>query len=845
MTTVFPSAIDAFDIRSPQEIIRANHVNDIQEAIVSIEVFLLSLEESFNNHVSQLVDAHDASAISVASTPTLTGGVYPITATQVQTALEQIKTALEQIEADNADVSDFADHLDEDINDAHDGQLLGSKIATGVITTSHLAFDPATQAELDAHASEDINTAHSVGSLLGSRIADGTIPDAKLVEDYALDSDLTAHINDTTAAHQASTIEVSPTINGTDNVQDALASLDGISDAHIAATTGVHGVSSGLTSGDGYANSTLNTPNAVVGRLDTQRLENKRMISDLVGTKILLFTDEAEELEKEVFAPISESIGDTQLHVRNPAGSRATNTVTLTGTVMVIPVVSSSLFSVTNVVRVYPSPGYSLGSSFSGTVTDVPDSTSVEITFTSSVGVAANSLIINETIPNPLFAIESDGTVSIYNLNVQNASVTDISFDDNVIIDGNFTVTGTTILGDGDTTSINGTLVVTGTGSVTSNFSIGGQLTTNSLVNNGNLNNSGTLTVNGVTTLNANTIIGSDLIVQGNIFVDGYLDLGSTVVATGFIATSGLYNDIDLPQFKDDFDNHLPELSVVLGGFKHHTDNLAYSSLRHIATEFPVSQLGVVEVAHIIENFNPIDGYLVVDDPGVLEVGDEIVVGDNFQGFDGYGVFPWSSYQGRTIVGIDKDTFSNPVIYLNDTTDLDLLSVAYDPRIVSSISYLDGSEDSLSKIVDALAIDIYNHSRRDLPTPTHTASSISSVAFSGVTSTNVQDALEEIQANVQGSSISQQNSLYTAVANDKILADTSGGSFTINLPATPILGDVVMILDAAAGFAANPLTVGRNGENIQGSASDFIIGTNNAWAEFVYNNASRGWEVRV
>src|SRR6056300_772923 len=39
---------------------------------------------------------------------------------------------------------------------------------------------------------------------------------------------------------------------------------------------------------------------------------------------------------------------------------------------------------------------------------------------------------------------------------------------------------------------------------------------------------------------------------------------------------------------------------------------------------------------------------------------------------------------------------------------------------------------------------------------------------------------------------------YTASANDGIIADTSGGSFTITLPATPTTGDAVTIADGSS-----------------------------------------------
>lgn len=61
---------------------------------------------------------------------------------------------------------------------------------------------------------------------------------------------------------------------------------------------------------------------------------------------------------------------------------------------------------------------------------------------------------------------------------------------------------------------------------------------------------------------------------------------------------------------------------------------------------------------------------------------------------------------------------------------------------------------------------------------------------------------------------------YTAVASDLVIANTSGGAFTVTLPATPGFGQRVGIALLTAG---NNLTVGRNGKNIDGAAADLTI----------------------
>jgi len=86
---------------------------------------------------------------------------------------------------------------------------------------------------------------------------------------------------------------------------------------------------------------------------------------------------------------------------------------------------------------------------------------------------------------------------------------------------------------------------------------------------------------------------------------------------------------------------------------------------------------------------------------------------------------------------------------------------------------------------------------------------------------------------------------YTTVNGDQVLVDTSGGGIgapvTINLPASPSVGDEVHFIDSGNNLASNNLTIGRNGSNILGSASDLVVSTNTAAFTLVYVNATRGW----
>jgi hypothetical protein len=64
-----------------------------------------------------------------------------------------------------------------------------------------------------------------------------------------------------------------------------------------------------------------------------------------------------------------------------------------------------------------------------------------------------------------------------------------------------------------------------------------------------------------------------------------------------------------------------------------------------------------------------------------------------------------------------------------------------------------------------------------------------------------------------------KTSTYTASAGEGVFANTSSGAFTVNLPASPSLGDEVTIVDYAGTFDTNNLTVGRNSQPIMGTAA--------------------------
>ncbi len=133
----------------------------------------------------------------------------------------------------------------------------------------------------------------------------------------------------------------------------------------------------------------------------------------------------------------------------------------------------------------------------------------------------------------------------------------------------------------------------------------------------------------------------------------------------------------------------------------------------------------------------------------------------------------------------------------------------------------------------------------------HTAASttVNAAGFTGNlsgTDTDVQTALATLDAMVLGTGPSAwviKTTTYTAVAGDRILADTSGGGFTITLPASAALGAEIAIADAEGTFDTGNLTVARNGLNLMALAENMTVTRKYASLTLTYKDATYGWRL--
>jgi hypothetical protein len=83
----------------------------------------------------------------------------------------------------------------------------------------------------------------------------------------------------------------------------------------------------------------------------------------------------------------------------------------------------------------------------------------------------------------------------------------------------------------------------------------------------------------------------------------------------------------------------------------------------------------------------------------------------------------------------------------------------------------------------------------------------------------------------------------TAVAFHGYICDTTSAGFTLTLPASPVAGDVIEVLDGAGTFHTNNLTIARNGKKIMGLSENMTVSNRYIGVKLVYYDTTNGWRV--
>jgi len=548
LTTNFPAQIDSFAIHVPQEIITSTSINNIQDSCVAIEVFCKSLDQLLHNHINQISSAHLASSIGLDGLINGTTNVFAAlqnidseikthialaTGAHAATAISitpipslggtNVQIALANLQAQFNTLSTI--ESSSNIPNTLVLRDLSGNFAAGTIT-----------AALSGNVTGNVtgNVSGSAGSFTNPLVGDVTgTQGATVVSTVGTSTAANVHnaellANAATNLNTASTI-VKRDASGNFTAGTITAALAGNATTSSTATNVAQGALLGI---DGY----------VVGTESVQILENKTIISDFPGSKILLFTSVVTEQEELIYNSSSPSAH--QLEVRQQAVSLIT---VVNQPLAQITVPDGSFFSnvvgVTDGVQFLTPPstsiGYSKVISIAGNILQLDNV---------SVLVNTNCVLINTIKANPLFYVGYDGYVYASQLTVSNGTFNNINLDENVAITGTLSVTGLTTLNSG--------LMVTSGGINISGSSTLGALTTGNIATSGSLTTTGDIVSGGAIssvgalTIGGNATFDQNVLVTGNEVVDGYLNVvsngtfgGAIVVGGSIYSSAGVFTD--------------------------------------------------------------------------------------------------------------------------------------------------------------------------------------------------------------------------------------------------------------------------------------------------------------
>ena len=414
-------------------------------------------------------------------------------------------------------------------------------------------------------------------------------------------------------------------------------------------------------------------------------------------------------------------------------------------------------------------------------------------------------------------------------------STSEVTVADNLTVTGDLTVSGTTTTVNSTTVNLNDHNIVLDTGNSTSAVINGAGITIE-----GGSGDDATFTYN--TTgpkfelklgsshedLQVDQLIAASLDISGNVDVDGTLETDAlSIDSTAISATAAEINLIDGGAT-------IGTTAIADGDGIIHNDGgtMRVTSAATFKTYF---QTGISSAADDISagdaavNLTTTSGNITID----AQAGDSDII---FKGTDdasditaltldmsaaGEAIFNAGiviADAGNIGSASDKDAIA---IASNGVVTFSQAPVFPDGSIAVADLDIDGATDIGADIVDA---DLF-------------------IVDDGAGGTNRKVAASRIKTYIGGGTSWQavKTSNFTASAGQGVFCNTSGGAFTLTLPASPSIGDEVSFVDYAGTFDTNNLTIGRNSSKILGAEADLTIAVERAANTLVFTDSTQGW----